>query len=298
MASTLASSTPRAATRRSGSSAVSAPPARADAAPPVTSPLAPAAVPAPGAVSTAPRLAVENLHIYYGDAAAVREATVAFPDRAATALIGPSGSGKSTLLRAINRMHELTPGTRTTGAVHFDGVDLLAADPVLVRRRVGMVFQTPNPFPKSIRANVLWGAGINGYTGETEELLERSLRQAALWDEVKDRLDSRATGLSGGQQQRLCIARALAVEPDVLLMDEPTSALDPRSTSLVEETVKELAQQYTVVIVTHNLGQAQRVAAQTAFLLSGEVIEVGPTAELFEQPRRDETRDYVQGRFG
>ena len=249
-------------------------------------------------LATAPRLSVDNLSVYYGETVAVREATLAFPDHSATALIGPSGSGKSTLLRAINRMHELTPGTRTTGRVRFDGVDLLAADPVLVRRRVGMVFQSPNPFPKSIRDNVLWGARINGYTGDPEELLERSLQQAALWNEVKDRLDSRATGLSGGQQQRLCIARTLAIEPDVILMDEPTSALDPRSTAMVEETVKDLSTRYTVVIVTHNLGQAQRVAAQTAFLLGGTLIEAGPTAEIFGEPRRDETRDYVQGRFG
>ena len=243
-----------------------------------------------GNPARAPRLSVETR--------AVADATLGFMDRSATALIGPSGSGKSTLLRAINRIHEVTPGTRTTGRITLDSVDLLAADPVLVRRRVGMVFQAPNPFPKSIRANVAWGAKINGYTGDMDALVERALRQAALWDEVKDRLDTRATGLSGGQQQRLCIARALAVEPDVILMDEPTSALDPRSTAQVEETVVELAKQYTVVIVTHNLGQAQRVSSQTAFLLSGVLIEVGPTGELFESPREDATRDYVQGRFG
>ena len=246
----------------------------------------------------APRLDVADLDVWYGETRAVQSATLGFADRSATALIGPSGSGKSTLLRAINRMHELTPGTRTTGAIRLDGVDLLAADPVLVRRRVGMVFQAPNPFPKSIRENVAWGARINGYTGDVDALVERSLRQAALWNEVKDRLDTRATGLSGGQQQRLCIARTLAIEPDVILMDEPTSALDPKSTAMIEETVTELASRYTVVIVTHNLGQAQRVADRTAFLLSGTLIEVGETAELFANPRETATRDYVQGRFG
>ncbi len=258
------------------------------------------AVAPPPAVSTmAPaRLTLNELTVYYGTSPAVRRASLALPDRAATALIGPSGSGKSTLLRAINRMHDLTPGTRTEGAIRFDGVDLLAADPVLVRRRVGMVFQAPNPFPKSVRANVLWGARINGFTGPADELLERALRGAALWDEVKDRLDARATSLSGGQQQRLCIARALALEPDVLLLDEPTSALDPRSTALVEETVRQLAETHTVVIVTHNLGQAQRVSAQTAFLLDGEIVEAGPTERLFADAEHAATRDYVTGRFG
>ena len=245
-----------------------------------------------------PRLLLKGLGIWYGDQLAVEGATLGFADRSATALIGPSGSGKSTLLRAINRMHELTPGTRTTGSIMLDGVNLLEADAVLVRRRVGMVFQAPNPFPKSIRDNVAWGAKINGYTGDMDALIERALRQAALWGEVKDRLDTRATGLSGGQQQRLCIARALAIEPDVILMDEPTSALDPKSTAMVEETVKELAQRYTVVIVTHNLPQAQRVSNQTAFLLNGSIVEVNATAELFENPRETPTRDYVQGRFG
>ena len=257
-------------------------------------------LPLPVAVTTtaSARLAVDNLTVSYGSRAAVRGASLSFPDRAATALIGPSGSGKSTLLRAINRMHDLTPGARTDGAIRFDGVDLLAADPVLVRRRVGMVFQAPNPFPKSIRENVLWGARINGYRGPADELLEDALRGAALWDEVKDRLDARATGLSGGQQQRLCIARALALKPDVLLLDEPTSALDPRSTALVEETVRALSASYTVVIVTHNLGQAQRVASQTAFLLDGELVEVAPTEVLFSDAHHASTRDYVGGRFG
>ena len=253
---------------------------------------------AANAPASVPRLSVDKLDVWYGQSRAVQNATLGFSDHSATALIGPSGSGKSTLLRAINRMHEVTPGTRTSGRITLDGVDLLAADPVLVRRRVGMVFQAPNPFPKSIRENVAWGARINGYTGDMDALVERSLRQAALWGEVKDRLDTRATGLSGGQQQRLCIARALAVAPDVILMDEPTSALDPRSTAQIEETVKELASQYTVVIVTHNLGQAQRVAQQTAFLLNGSLVEVGPTDEVFGNPRETPTRDYVQGRFG
>ena len=268
---------------------------------PTTAPR-PVLTPVPTPVRTpetaSPRLAIDALDIWYGENRAVQNATLGFADRSATALIGPSGSGKSTLLRAINRMHELTPGTRTTGAITLDSVNLLDADPVLVRRRVGMVFQAPNPFPKSIRDNVAWGARINGYTGDMDGLVERALRQAALWDEVKDRLGSRAMGLSGGQQQRLCIARALAIEPDVILMDEPTSALDPKSTAQVEETVKELAEQYTVVIVTHNLGQAQRVSQQTAFLLNGSLVEVAPTQELFENPREVPTRDYVQGRFG
>ena len=259
-----------------------------------TLPLAPAA----DVALAPPRLTVDRLSVFYGEREAVRGASLAFPDRAATALIGPSGSGKSSLLRAINRMHDLTPGARTAGRVQLDGADLLHADPVLVRRRVGMVFQAPNPFPKSIRANILWGARINGYTGSLEDLLEWSLRKAALWDEVKDRLDQRATGLSGGQQQRLCIARALALQPDVLLLDEPTSALDPRSTAMIEETVRELSREHTVVIVTHNLGQAQRVSAQTAFLMDGEIVEVAPTDKLFSDAEHAATRDYVSGRFG
>ena len=199
----------------------------------------------------------------------------------------------------MNRIHELVPGTRTEGAVRLDGRSVYGdADPVLVRRYVGMVFQAPNPFPKSIYENVAWGARINGLEGDMDGRVENALRQAAIWDEVKDRLSERATGLSGGQQQRLCIARTLAVEPEVILMDEPTSALDPRASGLVEETVRELADRYTVVIVTHNMQQARRVSDRTAFLNDGRLVEVGPTERVFTSPEEDRTRAYVTGQFG
>jgi phosphate transport system ATP-binding protein len=217
-----------------------------------------------------------------------------------TALIGPSGCGKSTLLRCLNRMNELVQGTTLEGDIHVDGQDIYApdTDPVMVRRRVGMVFQKPNPFPKTIYKNVAWGAEINGYTGDVDALVERALRQAALWDEVKDRLHTSAYDLSGGQQQRLCIARTLAVEPDVVLMDEPASALDPIATSKVEETITELKKDYTIVIVTHNMQQASRISDETAFLYMGRLIEMNPTDQLFTRPEKDRTEAYVTGRFG
>lgn len=247
----------------------------------------------------ATKIAIDDLHFWYGTSAALENITMDLPAQRVTALIGPSGCGKSTLLRCINRMNELIPNTRLEGTIRIDGHDIYAAaDPVMVRRRVGMVFQEPNPFPKSIRRNVLWGARINGYTGDDEVLLERSLRQAALWDEVKDRLDDNALGLSGGQQQRLCIARALAVQPDVLLMDEPASALDPIATARVEDTITQLKENYTIVIVTHNMQQASRISDMTAFLYMGRLIEMNPTEQLFTRPDETRTEEYITGRFG
>ena len=245
------------------------------------------------------KLEVRDLSVWYGATHALRSVTIDVPERSVLALIGASGSGKSTLLRAINRIHELTPGTRTEGDVRLDGQSVYdGADPVLVRRRIGMVFQAPNPFPKTIYENVAWGARINGLAGDMDERVEHALRQAALWAEVSDRLTQSAYGLSGGQQQRLCIARTLAVEPDVILMDEPTSALDPRASALVEETVRELADTYTVVIVTHNMQQARRVSDRTAFMDAGALVEVGPTERVFMTPEQDRTREYVTGQFG
>ena len=245
------------------------------------------------------KITVEDLHFWYGTSSALENISMTVPANRVTALIGPSGCGKSTLLRCINRMNELIPNTRLEGTIGVDGHDIYAeADPVMVRRRIGMVFQEPNPFPKSIRRNVLWGAHINGYQGDMEDLLERSLRQAALWDEVKDRLDGSALGLSGGQQQRLCIARALAVEPDVLLMDEPASALDPIATSRIEDTITQLKEDYTIVIVTHNMQQASRISDVTAFLYMGRLIEMNPTEQLFTRPDKQRTEEYITGRFG
>jgi phosphate transport system ATP-binding protein len=221
-------------------------------------------------------------------------------ERQVTALIGPSGCGKSTLLRSINRMNDLIPHHRHEGDILLRGHSIFdpQLDVVRLRRRVGMVFQKPNPFPKSIYDNVAFGPRINGYRGELDELVERSLRQAALWEEVKDRLDASALALSGGQQQRLCIARALAVEPEVLLMDEPASALDPIATQKIEDLIYELKKDYTVVIVTHNMQQAARVSDWTAFLYIGELVEYGPTNDLFTHPREERTEAYITGRFG
>ena len=247
----------------------------------------------------ATKLEVRDLSVHYGANQALHGVTLDVAERSVLALIGASGSGKSTLLRAMNRIHELTPGTRTEGDVRLDGQSVYgAADPVLVRRRIGMVFQAPNPFPKSIYENVAWGARINGLDGDMDGRVEDALTQAALWAEVKDRLHDRATGLSGGQQQRLCIARTLAVEPEVILMDEPTSALDPRASALIEETVRQLADAYTVVIVTHNMQQARRVSDRTAFMDAGRLVEVGPTERVFVTPEEDRTREYVTGQFG
>jgi phosphate transport system ATP-binding protein len=245
-------------------------------------------------------LETRTLSVLYGESTAVKSVSIAIPDRRVVAFIGPSGCGKSTLLRCFNRMNDLIPGARVEGEALFQGDNLYGAgvDAVEVRRRIGMVFQKPNPFPKSIFDNVAFGPRINGYRGNLNERVERSLRHAALWDEVKDRLDASALALSGGQQQRLCIARALAVEPEVLLMDEPASALDPIATQKIEDLIYELKQEYTVVIVTHNMQQAARVSDFTAFLYMGELIEYGPTQQLFTNPREEQTEAYITGRFG
>ena len=247
-----------------------------------------------------PKIEIDDLDFWYGENHALQGISMDIQDNQVTALIGPSGCGKSTLLRCLNRMNELIQGTTLEGTIHVDGQDIYAenTDPVMVRRRVGMVFQKPNPFPKTIYKNVAWGAEVNGYTGDIDALVERSLRQAALWDEVKDRLHTSAYDLSGGQQQRLCIARTLAVEPDVVLMDEPASALDPIATSKVEETITELKKDYTIVIVTHNMQQASRISDETAFLYMGRLIEMNPTDQLFTRPEKDRTEAYVTGRFG
>lgn len=239
---------------------------------------------------------------WYGKTQALDEITLAVPARAITALIGPSGCGKSTFLRSINRMNALIPGVRHTGTLELDGADIYSRDinVVSLRQRVGMVFQRWNPFPKSIYENVAYGPRINGERSRQalDDVVEHALRRAALWDEVKDRLRGSALGLSGGQQQRLCIARALANEPDVLLLDEPASALDPLATQRIEELLYELRQELTVVIVTHNLSQAARIADHTAFFLLGRLIESGPTEQLFTSPREERTESYITGRFG
>jgi phosphate transport system ATP-binding protein len=256
-----------------------------------------------GPVITPPgtiELETRELSVLYGETRAVKSVSIKIPDRRVAAFIGPSGCGKSTLLRCFNRMNDLIPGARIEGEAIFQGSNLYGpgVDAVDVRRRIGMVFQKPNPFPKSIYENIAFGPRINGFRGNMDELVERSLRQAALWDEVKDRIDSSALALSGGQQQRLCIARALAVEPEVLLMDEPASALDPIATQKIEDLIYDLKQDYTVVIVTHNMQQAARVSDYTAFLYMGELIEYGPTEQLFTNPRVDRTEAYITGRFG
>ncbi|MFQ5590903.1 MAG: phosphate ABC transporter ATP-binding protein PstB [Phycisphaerae bacterium] len=243
---------------------------------------------------------IRHLSIYYGNFAAVKDVSFDILSRQVTAIIGPSGCGKSTLLRAMNRMNDFIPSVRVTGRMDYRGEDICGpkADPVDLRRRIGMVFQKPNPFPKSIYNNVAWGAAINGYRGEMDELVERSLRQAALWDEVKDKLHEDAMALSGGQQQRLCIARAIALQPEVLLMDEPCSALDPIAAARIENLIDELKKRFTVVLVTHNLQQAARVSDVTAFLLMGELVEIDSTAAVFTNPQRQRTHDYITGRFG
>ncbi len=245
---------------------------------------------------------VNGLDFYYGDFQALHQINLEIKRHQVTALIGPSGCGKSTFLRLLNRMNELIAGTRVEGRVRFEGQDLYSpeVDPVEVRRRVGMVFQKPNPFPKSIYQNVAYGPRLHGMRDRAglDRLVERSLRSAAIWDEVKDILHQPAMELSGGQQQRLCIARAVAMEPEVLLMDEPTSALDPIATSRIEELLKELKQRYTVVIVTHNMQQAARVSDETAFFYMGRLIEMGPTEQLFTKPAQEQTEHYITGRFG
>jgi len=248
---------------------------------------------------------LRDVSFFYGPKQALAGVSLKLPVNRVTALIGPSGCGKSTLLRCLNRMNDLIPRTRLTGKVEYHGQDVYAPDidPVEVRRRVGMVFQKPNPFPKSIYENVAFGARVNGYRGSMKELVERSLRQAALLDEVKDDLRKSGLALSGGQQQRLCIARALAVGPDVILMDEPCSALDPIATLKIEDLIRELVLEFTIIIVTHNMQQAARVSDYTAFLLAdehgaGRLIEYGKTQEIFTNPRQKRTEDYITGRFG
>ena len=249
---------------------------------------------------------IENLSAFYGSFKAVTDVSIDIRANKVTAIIGPSGCGKSTFIRCLNRLHEMIPGAHAQGCVMLGEQDIYnkSADPVVIRRRVGMVFQKPNPFSKSIYENVAWGARINGYRGDMDELVERSLRQAALWEEVKDRLKESGYGLSGGQQQRLCIARTLAVEPEVILMDEPASALDPVSTQKIEDTMAELKQSYTVVIVTHNMQQAARISDYTGFFYienmgdPGRLWEFDETEKMFSNPDRKETEDYVTGRFG
>jgi phosphate transport system ATP-binding protein len=247
------------------------------------------------------KIEVRSLNAWFKGTHALKDVSLAVPQNTVLAIIGPSGCGKSTFVRCINRMHELVPGARQSGEVLVDGQDLHArrVDPVDLRRRVGMVFQRPNPFPTmSIFDNVVAGLRLNGIRGNYAELAEKSLRQAALWDEVKDRLQHSALSLSGGQQQRLCIARSLAIEPEVLLMDEPASALDPIATARIEELIHELRESLTIVIVTHNMQQAARVSDATAFFYLGELIEHGPTDQIFTNPRETRTEDYVTGKFG
>ena len=245
-------------------------------------------------------LETRELSVFYGAAQAVKEISLTIPRNRVVAFIGPSGCGKSTFLRCFNRMNDLIPVARVEGEVLFQGADLYSpdVDAVEVRRRIGMVFQKPNPFPKSIYDNVAFGLKINGFQGNLDEQVEHSLRSAALWDEVKDRLQESALGLSGGQQQRLCIARALAVEPEILLMDEPASALDPIATGKIEDLIGDLKRDYTIVIVTHNMQQAARVSDYTAFLYIGELIEYGDTERLFTNPGEERTEQYITGRFG
>ncbi|HEY7738486.1 MAG TPA: phosphate ABC transporter ATP-binding protein PstB [Candidatus Limnocylindria bacterium] len=286
-------------------------------APPVTEPattpvaIRPASLTSPTAVTPEPAdpaevvFALQDFSCYYGSFRAVREINLEIERNRITAIIGPSGCGKSTLLRSFNRMNDLIPTARVDGRILYHGVDLYAdgVDPVEVRRRIGMVFQKPNPFPKSIYDNVAFGPRVAGFRGDLAALVEESLRRAALWDEVKDKLKSPGTSLSGGQQQRLCIARAIAVEPDVILMDEPCSALDPIATLRIEELMKELREKYTIVIVTHNMQQAARASDTTVFLTMGEdragyLVESAPTEQLFTRPTNELTEQYITGRFG
>lgn len=244
---------------------------------------------------------VDNLELFYGNFKALKGIDMEIKKNEITALIGPSGCGKSTFLKTLNRMNDLEDGVKVTGRIHLDGVDIYKEmDSITLRHRVGMVFQQPNPFPKSIYDNVAYGPRIHGIRkkSQLDEIVERSLRQAAIWDELKDRLNKSALGLSGGQQQRLCIARTLAVQPDVILMDEPTSALDPISTIKIEDLALELKKDYTIVIVTHNMQQASRISDKTAFFLLGELIEYGETTELFANPKNPKTEEYITGRFG
>ena len=247
----------------------------------------------------------EKMSVFYGDFCAVRDVDLKVPSNKITAIIGPSGCGKSTVLRCFNRMNDLVASARIEGEVLFQGQNIYAGnvDPVEVRRRIGMVFQKPNPFPKTIYENVAWGTRINGFRGDMDEMVERALRSAALWEEVKDKLQQSALGLSGGQQQRLCIARAIAVEPEIILMDEPASALDPIATLRIEDLMKELSEKYTIIVVTHNMQQAARISDYTAFFSvddnrTGNLIEFDDTEKIFTNPSRKSTEDYITGRFG
>lgn len=248
------------------------------------------------------KIEVKDLSLYYGEKKALKEISLEIPRNKVTALIGPSGCGKSTFLRCINRMNDLIPDVKITGQMLVEGIDIYDknVDVVNIRKKIGMVFQKSNPFPKSIYENVAYGPKINGIKDKTQldEIVENSLRKAAIWEEVKDRLSDSAMGLSGGQQQRLCIARTLAVSPDIILMDEPASALDPISTSKIEELVHELKEQYTIIIVTHNMQQAARTSDYTAFFYLGELIEIGKTNAIFTKPEQKQTEDYITGRFG
>ena len=248
------------------------------------------------------KIVMKDLNLYYGDFHALKGINMEIPANKVTAFIGPSGCGKSTFLKSLNRMNDLVEGCRITGDIKLDGVDIYKdkMDVNVLRKRVGMVFQKPNPFPMSIYDNIAYGPRTHGIHSKArlDEIVERSLRGAAIWDEVKDRLNKSALGMSGGQQQRLCIARALAVEPEVLLMDEPTSALDPISTSKVEELAMDLKKDYTIIIVTHNMQQAARISDKTAFFLLGELVEMGPTEQVFANPVDKRTEDYISGRFG
>ncbi|MBR3706693.1 MAG: phosphate ABC transporter ATP-binding protein [Firmicutes bacterium] len=247
------------------------------------------------------KITINNMNLFYGDFQALKNINLTIPEKEITAFIGPSGCGKSTLLKSLNRMNDLVEGCRITGDIRLDGQDIYGSmDVNLLRKKVGMVFQKPNPFPMSIYDNIAYGPRTHGIRSKValDEIVENSLKGAAIWDEVKDRLKTSALGLSGGQQQRLCIARALAVEPEVLLMDEPTSALDPISTSRIEDLAVELKNKYTIVMVTHNMQQATRISDKTAFFLIGEVVEYDDTEKLFSMPRDKRTEDYITGRFG
>ncbi len=247
-----------------------------------------------------PIITVRDLNLWYGQSQALKNINIEIPEKSITALIGPSGCGKSTFLKTLNRMNDLIPTVRVTGCVEYAGTNIFETDVNQLRKEVGMVFQKPNPFPMSIYDNIAYGPRTHGITSKArlDDIVERSLRNAAIWDEVKDRLRKNALGLSGGQQQRLCIARALAVEPKVLLMDEPTSALDPISTSKIEDLAISLKNEYTIVIVTHNMQQAVRISDRTAFFLLGDLIECDDTEQLFSKPRDKRTEDYITGRFG
>ena len=247
-----------------------------------------------------PIISTKNLSVFYGEIPATKDCTISFETNKVTSIIGPSGCGKSTLLRTFNRMNDFIESFRIKGQSLFLGENIYGedADPVDIRRRIGMVFQKPNPFPKSIYDNIIWGPKINGFNGNENELIESSLKNAALWNEVKDRLSDSAMELSGGQQQRLCIARAIAMQPEVILMDEPASSLDPKSTTRIEDLIGELREMYTIVIVTHNMQQAARVSDYTLFLYEGNMIEYGNTKKIFTSPDNQQTEDYITGRFG